>query len=626
MNRVTTNVGQVADPTAGTLAGLPPPSIPDLDGDSLDLEKLGSDPLITYVMYPGIALGDTVLPQFFGRGANGDVVDRERTPLVIQQLESDGRFKVELANNLLARLDKGIAFYSYAKIDVKAGVQQLADLQSARVLLYINKQLAPGQQLPPAHFKDSDGLVVDLRRFDGNGVVVTSAYPAMAVKDRVQFTFKSMLETTTTTLELEATDVGRPLEWPIQRSSLELLRQLGLVFEISWSVVYDGDEGRAPVSYAPSQSFTVFKEDPSLPAPPVQEPSLPAPRVEGHQGGDLDPIGYPDGLVVEIDDYGLLQGDDVLLHVQGKESTRASLRVERTLQDSGRLHFVLGPQWLQDNTGATVSLSYQWARLGAAGDSKALELTLRKPLELPLPIFEGATPKDPELPELPDPDISEYGFILPMRLMQGGYVKIPPEAYINGGLVTVHLDGFGPNGSYSTTEPTLADKMRYQIPSRVVPANLDKRTKVYYTVTLDGRTPQPSPKYGLRIEDLESSNYGAVQCPQSAGGQLSLSALGNADLRLLLDYNSWRFFAEGQIVRVRVTGNPMAGKPALETVRNDVPVTAQEANEGVLNMALSNTFLRGLQLNHRFSVMAWVSFDEGYSFKQLQPADILLVV
>jgi len=593
------------------------PIIPDLDGDSLDLEKLGSAPLTTYIKYADIKLGDILVPQFYGCAASGEVVDRERLPITIQALEPDGSYKLYLDNHLLVRLDKGFAFYSYlVQVDPRTdpGMQAL-EQQSLRLFFYVNKQVAPVELLPPAHFTDSDGLVIDLNRVTGDGIVVTGAYAAMSARDEVSLVWKDAYSTDDLRKTLTQADLGKPLEWRIDQNWLLLA---GDWAELSWSITY-ADGG--PTSVSPVQRFTILQGN------PVQLPSLPPPRVPDEGGGLIDPDGFPDGLPVEVDDYGARYADELLLQAQSEDGKRhrTTVRLERTLLDSGRLRFVLPAPWLQANSGQQVALTWQWARAGAAEDSEPLELTLRKPLNLLLPVIDDVTPQEPEPPEVPDPDIEDYGYVLPIRLIQGAYVNVPASSETGGAKVTVHWDGFGTTGKYSTNAPTVGNNLRYFIPTMAVPANLGKRLKVYYDVELPGRAVQRSPIYGLKINDLESSSFGPIQCPEAPNGVLSLARVSDA-VTFVLTSDSWLFFAQGQIVRVRVTGKSQAGQPSLppEVIRDDEPVSEDEWYDGQLIMRLSRHFLDKIELNTHIQVSVWVSFDEGANFTSTIPVDLLV--
>jgi|GEM_PF-614178 len=597
---------------------IPPPLVPDLEGDSLDLKKLGARNLMTYIKYDGLAIGDELWPQFFGCGSAGEVVDRERTPVTVQQLEPDGSFKVDVQNSLLVKLGGGAAFYSYAKtlITHVGRAEQRAEVQSDRLLFYVDKPVLPSEQVAVPHVEHSDGLVIDRSRLTGDIAIVVGAFPAMAVGDEVTLNWEDAGYSETFVKTLGEEDVGKPLTWFLDNSYLDLA---GDWCEISYQVVYASIKFEDRTSFSPVQRLSIVKNG------SPQLPSLPPPKAQGDSGGQLDPNDFPEGLVIEVPGDGTQYADEVLLRAVGVDTQRVSARLDRTLVDSGRVLMSVPPQWLQANVGQTVSITYQWARPGAAADSAPLQLTLVKPLNLKLPVIDGVTPQDPQPPEQPDPEIEQYGFIKPIRLITGAFVQIPVDTETGGGKVTMCWDGYGERGKYSTATPVIGNNLRYAIPASVVPANLGRRVKVYYTVERPGGTAQRSLIYGLKIEDWESSDFEPVQCPDAPDGKLSLQAV-RGEVTFTLSSDSWRLFDEGQIVRVWVTGQPKPEHSPLpaEVIRDSVAVSEDEYYEGQLIMKLSKGYLEKLQEGSVFEVYASVSFDAGDSFKSIVPADILL--
>lgn len=597
-------------------AALPPPVIPLLDGDSLDLEKLGPDKLKTYIKFPGLAVGDELWPRFFGCGAAGEIFDRDPTPQLVDALEADGSFLVEIDNGLLKGLDKGFAFYSYAKtvFPKKASASRYVEETSTRLFFYINKQVEPALSVPLPHFMESDGLDIDLSRVKGDGQVITTNYPFMSVDDKVVLSWNDEYGFPENfTKQLKAEDLGKPLVWRIDSANLQMA---GAWCELAYSIQYEGGgESRSPV-----QRFAIVDSGNG------QLPSLPAPEVPGHSGGMLDPSQYLQGLPVKVDAYGAQVGDELLLTATGKQVSRTTLRIDSSILNSGRLHFRVPGEWLQAHVGEAVKLTWQWARLGAAADSLPLELVLRKPLDLKVPFVENATPKDPDDDEELDPDMVQFGFMFPDRLRQGAYAQVPVESDTGNGKITLHWEGFGTTGKYSTDKPTTGNNLRFQIPSTAVPANFGRRVKVFYTVEdADGVT-QPSPAYGLKVEKLTDTDFEAVQCPDYPQGNISLSTVVTS-VAFLLSSNSWRFFAVGQIVRVYVKGKAKPGQPALpdEMIRDDVPVSEDEWFGDELKMDLAKVYLEKLELNTAFNVYVEVSFDEGVTFVPGKSAEFKLV-
>ncbi|AJQ48466.1 MULTISPECIES: hypothetical protein [Pseudomonas] len=597
-------------------AALPAPTIPLLDGDSLDLDKLGSEDLKTYINYPGLALGHVISARFFGCGAAGEIFDRDPTAQVVERLEPDGSFLVEVDNALLKGLDKGVAFYSYAVISrfKEASTLRHVEETSTRLLFYINKQVEPALSVPLPHFVDSDGLEIDLSRVTGDGQVITSNYPFMAVNDKVVLSWKDEYGYSETfTKPLIKEDLDEPLVWRIDSANLLMA---GAWCELAYSIQYEsGGESHSPV-----QRFAIVTSGSG------QLPSLPAPEVPGHSGGMLDPSQYLQGLPVTVEDYGAQVGDELLLTAAGKRASLATLRVDSSIMDSGRLHFKVPADWLQQHVGEPVKLTWQWARLGAAADSLPLDLVLRKPLDLKVPFVENATSKDPENDEEVDPDMVQFGFMFPDRLRQGAYAQVPVESDTGNGKITMHWEGFGTTGKYSTDTPTAGNNLRFQIPSTAVPANFGRRVKVFYTVEDAEGVTQPSPAYGLKVEKLTATDFEAVQCPHYPTGNISLSRV-TTSVTFELSSNSWRFFAVGQQVRVYVKGRAKPGGPSLpdEVIRDDVPVSEDEWFNDELKMDLGKAYLEKLELNTAFNVYVEVSFDEGVTFVPGKSAEFNLV-
>lgn len=594
-----TGLGPYQKDSAITNASLPAPVIPLLEGDSLDLERLGNERLETFLCYPGMAVGDRIWPRFFGCGANGEIFDRPPTPVTIEKLESDGSFLVTLDNDLLRSLDKGVAFYSYAKdIGTEAPGYHLEET-SMRLFFYINKPVDSSVLLAPPHFMESDGLVIDLERVPGDGQVITAAYPFMLENDKVVLSWKDTFYSEQFTKQLKDEDLGKPLVWRIDSAFLQLA---GEWCELSYTIEYAG--GRK--SESPSQRFTIVGRGAG------QSPSLPAPKVPDHSGDILDPNQYREGLPVVVDDYGVQYGDELLLTAQGAQTSRSMLRVDRSIQDSGRLAFTVPDEWLQAHLGDRVRVTWQWTRQGAAADSAPLELTLSRPLDLKGPFIEDATPKDPDPDESFDPDIKDFGFIYPDRLREGAYARIPVESETGDGKITLYWEGFGEKGKYETSTPVVGNTHRFQIPSTAVPANFDRRVKIFYTVEDSAGITHISPAYGLRIEPLTSSSFEAVQCPAFPNGAISLAAVKD-EVIFYLSSRSWHFFDQGQEVLVYVRGHAEPPVPD-KVIRDRTTISKEEWLADQLLMKLDKTYLEGLTLHSALNIYVEVSFDGGYSF------------
>lgn len=588
---------------------LPKPSVPDLEGDSLSLEKLGDAKLKTYL--PGLKLGDEVWPRLFGCGPAGETRDLEPTPVDVEALEPDGTFLVEVGNELMKELDEGVVFYSYARtLPPKTDPRKLE--MSDRLLFYVNKPVPPADLLPPPHMMDSDGLIIDLTRVSGAGQVISTAFQFMSVNDKVVLSWKDEYGSETLTKELKAEDLGKPLLWSIDAAWFQMA---GSWCELYYTIHYhDGTQA----SQSPTQRFTI--DNPGS----GQSPSLPPPRIPDHDGGMLDPNSYPDGVWVEVDGYVAQFGDELLLTASGKQVVRGVFRIDRAVLDSGRLRFHVPGEWLQANGGEKIALTWQWNRVGGAADSAPLELTLRRPLDLKVPFVLEATAEDSDPGEEVDPAMKQFGFIQAGKLKLGAYVEVPVDSETGGGKITMHWQGYGESGSYSTDKPTAGNNRRFQIPVEFVPPNFYSRVKIFYTVEVDDAQ-QHSDAYGLRIIKPEPGDYGAISCPDAPDGKLPLSSVKD-NLGFYLNSSSWPFFAVGQLVRVFVEGEGKEGGGSLprEYIRENLPVTEEEWFADKVEVLLSMGYLTKLKLNQSFSVHVQVSFDGGVHFEQLLPVDIYL--
>ncbi|HBK51668.1 MAG TPA: hypothetical protein DDZ74_20870 [Pseudomonas sp.] len=606
--------GEQSEGLMASTVALPRPEIPLLKGDSLSLDDLGAEALKTYIKYPGIDLGHFVAPRFFGCGALGEIHDRDPNPLPVTDLEPDGSFLIEIDNGLLQGLDKGYAFYSYARTDIRGNVMPGPALEesSGRLFFYINKQVEPALMLPPPHFMDSDGLVIDLERLKGDGRVVTTHYPFMTAGDNVVLSWKDEFGNSENYTKELGEGSGEPLVWVIDEIKFLIA---GGWCELSYTVNYKN----GGISQSPVQRFTI-----KLNA--GQSPSLPPPVIPGHSGGWLDPAKYGDGLPVEVDDYGIRHGDELLLTAVSKKVSRHMLRIDRSILDSKRLRFLVPAQWLQEHIGEAVKLTWQWARVGGAADSTPLDFVLKKPLVLKPPFNPDATQQEPEPGEEVDPEMVSFAFISPSLLTLGTKIRVPQESETNDGKITMYWEGFGTTGKYQTDKPTVGNPWEFQIPRAVIPANFGKRVKVFYTVKDADDGEQRSPAYGLKIQPLTSDAFQAVQCPDFATSDIPVSQVIDS-VTFTLNSNSWHFFAQGQIVRVYVTGKSKPGEPSLpeEVIRDDKPVSADEWNEGWLRMSLSKEYLLKLEENTHFHVYVKVSFDEGTSFVQGRTAEFKVV-
>jgi hypothetical protein len=581
---------------------LPPPNVPGLGPDnSIDLDELGSDDLETYVNYPGLAEGDQFWPNWRGCSSLGEVIDHFNDLVVVDPGEITPQgILVNIANHQLKALDQGWVFYSFQKDD--SSQPDGRGEESLRRFFYVGKRSA-SLALPVPQFKESHELNVDLSLIGAGGAtVVTLPYQAMSVGDKVTLTIEMAFddgvpwEPYVRTKTLVESDMGHPLQWLVPLNELDSID--GGYATLSFSIVY-----ASPTVPSPShkQAMRILKPT---------TPYLPAVTVKEAVGDMLDPDEYPNGATLTIPLYpGIQVGDDIVLYANGDSPMVNTFRVDQSTVDSAILEMTLGYEWLSANNGNDVSLSYQYARVGSAGTSEPLTLTLRKPLHLPPPIVEEVVREGED---------DEYrGYLLARSTTGGVYINLPPDAVIGAGdKVKMIWDGHAYGGRYEA-DPTVGNAKRFQIPKLYIPANLGKRLPVYYQVTVSG-VPKPynSRRFNLEIKDIESG-WPTIQIksPPAPSNRVSLAAVINF---VTLELSSWTFMTQGQRVRVTAKGLLPAGGGTSVNLRegnSQETVTEEEYFAGKLSVNLPRDFLVSLKLNEKFDVIVETSFDGGETYK-----------
>lgn len=581
---------------------LPPPKVPGLGTDnSIDLEALGSDDLETYISYPGLAEGDEFWPNWRGCSATGEVVDYFNELVVVGpgELTPQG-MPVRIANNQVKALDQGWVFYSFQEDDPSAPGGR--GEESLRIFFYVGKRSA-SLALPVPQLMESHDLHVDAKLIGAGGAtVVTLPYQAMSVGDKVTLVVLfslsgGMEQSVSQTRELVESDLGKPLEWKVAQSNF-------LFFEGGYATLDFGVAYANPTVPTRSHKQTIRILAPTLPL-------LPALVVKEAVGDMLDPDQYPDGVTLTIPVYrGIKAGDGIVLYANGDTRVVKTLLVDQSTVDSEILEMTLGYDWLSANNGEDVSLKYQHARVGSAGTSESLALTLRKPLHLPPPIIEGVI-RDGE-------DDDYQGFLWGRNTTNGAYCNVPEDAVIGSGdMIQMVWEGHENGGRY-IADPTVGNPKRFQIPKQYMAANLGKRLPVYYQVTLSGETkPNKSRRFNLEIKDM-GAGWPMIQIksPSAPGNRVSLASVTTV---VNFELASWTFMAQGQRVRVTAKGVLQAGAEASFNLREgdeQEVVTIDEYYEGKLSMDLPRDFLVSLKLNEQFYVIVETSFDGGETYKE----------
>lgn len=594
---------------------LPPPTIPTLHSDNyIDLDELGAADLNTYV--PQFTPGDAFWPRWWGCGAQGQAVDFVDTLIEVRNPEPEG-MPVTIANDLLRRLDQGWVFYSYQMEDTSQ--PDARGEESQRRFFYVGKRSALTAALAVPQCKESHDLSLDpdVLSTVSKVLIITLPYRAMQARDKVTLRLRRFFagdtEFTPVTLSktLIESDVGQPLQWGITSSEFAILDEGDYVL-MSYRIEY-ADPTSATESA--EQRLNIVK-----PATPV----LPALSIKDFTGGgELDPDAYPDGITVKIPLYPDIQvGDDVVLYASADSIEVKTLRVDPSTITSQVLQFTLGYDWLAANNGKPLELVYQYARVGRAGTSQAFSVTLRKPLNLPPPMVEGATAID----DPNDPPDTYRGYIYAGSATNGVTIQVPDEAAIGADdRVQMHWEGVGSTGSH-IADPTLGNSKRFFIPKAAVPANMNHQVKVYYRVTVPGQPPRDSKHFDLDVRGIDSG-WPTIQfqIPTAPNGMLSLDQVPSTGVILRL--GSWTYIAEGQRVHISARGLLQVGGEETCNMRVGAAeqVTEDEYYAGTLSVTLPKDFLERLAINSQLRISVKTSFDDGLTYISFPYVDVTLV-
>ncbi|MBC3486264.1 hypothetical protein V7V80_17100 [Pseudomonas kermanshahensis] len=572
----------------------------DPDTESVDLALLAGRALSTYLPAPAMSVDDFFHIRWWGRTAIGearDIVDRVQ----VQELDDEGRIKLDIPYPILSELDGGDVFYSYA-LDGPGGA---VGEESKRLAFRVNRPVPAGLRLGVAQVRQSHDLKIAIEDLeDKDATAVTPPYQAMTAGDVLTLTWLGYFaeddpfEPYVRSYTLKPEDVGRPVSWTLPYDQIAVL-----------------EDGFADLHYRIEYANGGFTESSvqrfDIPySRPPSEPLLEAPRVKGHSGGSLDPDAFPDGIELIIPaNAELRMGDVLIVYIEGVERVVYAARVDHTSLDS-QFMAVIDRAWVSnvENFGKPFAISYQYARRHLDRHSHALGLVLRKPLVLSAPIVENSIPEGEE----------NQGVVYPADLRSGATVRIPGNAEISGGEVKLIWQG------HETLEfpVSVGDPRLFNVPPGTIPANLGKRVSLYYTVTLPDQWPQDSDPFDLRIADLGIGSFPPIQSMQVRGGKLSLAEVAESNTDALFTLRSWPFMAEGQRLRIVAEG---VSQTAASWSMRDSDITRDEYQAGLASASLPLTFLSQLEVNTHFRISANVSFDGGRSFKSFRHIDILLI-
>lgn len=590
------------------MSDFPRPSIPLLRDDTIDLKDLEGD-MITWIKYPGVALGDMVFPVWRGCGQDGTAYDMASEALEVDEsnYDEDKGVSVSIRGSLMQSLDQGWALYSYS-VALQGGER---GAESLRQFCYVGVRPQLAAVLPVAQMRDSHDLALDPDSVIGSSTLaVVPPYVAMRPGDTVTLSFVGYYDgelddTWSQRKELVAADVGMPLTWQVPKSQLSWIE--GGHAEVSYRVDYAAGEQS---SVSALQTFQIR---------PAESVRLPAPQVEGHDDDSLDPGHFPNGLYLRILPWAdMLDGDHLLVHwIGGREvdSVIKSLRIDTSVIDSGIVEVPIEARWLQANIGSQVQVFYQYAREGVAHSSENLALDIRAPLDLLSPIVDNATAEGGAG--------ENKGVLQANEALSGTYVNVPDSFPLRpGDRLHVHWNGHPAGGQHIADTPVNGQVRRFRIPSTAIAANMGagetKRFEVFYRLTPEGEAALDSVPFNLRIEPIKRDRYVNVQICQAEAGALSLAKVPDTGADLLLA--KWYFMAAGQLLSIEATGVNPSNQPVSLVVRNAQPVTPEEVEAGEINARLIRMFLTSLQMGQSFTLTAKVSFDGGdtwYPFQDL---------
>jgi len=575
-------------------------------GNWIDLDQLGSAPLLTYIKYPGMAIDDVLWPHWRGCGAQGEVADYSDFRADVKESEGytpERGMPVDIPNDLLKQADQGLAFYSYA-VATPANPNDKGP-ESLRIVCYVGKR-----KLPVPQIKESHERSVDPRDVTAGATAVVPPYQAMSVGDEVVFSWQGYFQGSPDPEHLEskvirAEHLGQPLTFTVPY--IEIIGIAGEHAQISYRVEYA--DRSAPHSESEQQRIDIVEPVSAL---------LPTITVNDHTDGPINPGHYPEGLTLQVKPvYPDIQENDwVVLYWTGSEKIKSitkALRVDRSILDSALIEFHIEPQWLTVNSNSQVKVTYQYARAGAAQAAEPLVLDISKPLYLPPPIIEGVTPGAENQGTLP-------------ASTNGAYVSVPETAEIGSGMVEMHWQGHPNGGRYIA--PTPVSGRRFHIPGTAIAANMSTVAQGRYFPVFYKVKGEDSVHYNLLITPLPATRYPSTTSVHIIGGQMSWGSLPFSGADLLIEspgFDAWPFMAQGQLLTMVATGVTSAGQLAYP-IRSARPVSEAEfRNKRVTEKLPKQGFLDDLVRGEMFSLKASVSFDGGETFTEFRDTTVTLV-
>jgi hypothetical protein len=606
------------------------PIIELLNGyDEIDLERLGGQPLVTFIQYDGIQLGDQLLLTWRGAKAAGEPVDHVGAVVEVEPPDFDPitqRMKVEIPNEFVVAVDQGYAFYSYERVTVNpekplrmscwmkietpnefgVGVDQgyafysserlTGDSEeSLRTFCFVGVRRHRMEHMPVAQAFGGHALHIDPDTLGDECPFWAPVYQAMQVGDRITLYFNGYDEDGGSGYDyvddylVTDQNVGQSMGWEVPTSEFNWIEGGYAVVFYRIAFVGGGELDSAQQTY-------------QIGPPPADPALLEAPSIQGYEGGELDPEQFTEGLVIRIPAYQQLHTADwTLLHVND-EPASAALRADLTTLVSGVQRIGLEARVLAGLT--RLKLGYQVAREGLGLVSQKLDIEVLQPRNLSRVRVLDAHEEPPE----PNLWLDAY------EASSGAYVEVPDVHLRSGERLELHWQGRSNAGRSVQTLPAGSQlPYRFAIPATAVAANMEaypgeerKRFPVFYRLISEAGNCIESPCVSLRILPLPRSRYPTIQCVEAVGNDLSRANVPERGATLNLP--AWVFMAVGQKIRIVFGGVNESGRP-LNVLLYDSDVTADDISRRAVSTTLSTTHLRQQAVGSNFTITVRLNFE-----------------
>lgn len=591
--------------SASVLPSLEKPSIEGLTANNeVDLDKLGSAPLITFIRYTGMAAGDEVFPRWVGAGPAGEAFDDVSSSFFVQPGFDPVRgVMVEIGNDLVRGAADGWAFFSYS---VQVGLTTTGSLRS---FCYIGVRPSLGvETLAVLIAANSHDLTVNPSSLGTTMALLVAPYQAMQPGDEITVTLDGK------------NDRGQPYPWDkhlivstpgeLQQTAVERtwLRRLdGGHFDAAYSIALrEGGIVQSPVQRYRVNSRAVLPD------------FLAQPTVDNLRPGEpLDPARFRDGVTVRVPAYeGMTLSDQVVMHWLSNDDVHQVMRVDPSALASDGLRFNLPLRWLSSSEGRDVQIGYQFARAGRSLSSDKLTLTVLRSRPLPPPRVFDAIAED-------------IGGRLPAVIATGGVVvDVPADVQLDDDeRIEMHWWGHPEQGRQVVSVPMMPGQpRRFRVDARYIAANMErndnavaKRFKVFYRLVRkhDPGSFVDSVPFMLRVLPLPSGNYPRIACPDADLTTLWLHKVPRGARMILAP---WPFSAGEQWLSIWVQG---VWRGEVDEVLWEGPISALQASAGV-EVLLPRATLEQQVIGQGFTVFARVSFDGGHQYFALRSLSLTL--